>query len=246
MKPSRFFGALLCALTLCTLTLLPALAKSGVEAFTYTYTDDDPIVDTQTVFLTAFNTEKDIEIIGERASWYFFYDNVHLSTNTWSPFSTAVTVKRTDNTHLTSVLGDIPAYHIDLRDGDSYPGPAELTLPVSDVTEDGTFHLFRYAEDPSGKPVLTPIVKNLALDENGAFTVTVTAAFDFLLVSATVSDDALASFHVIEPLNGVSSPLSSESLPFTVLFLIIGLVLVLLCIYLITVKVIKARRAKNK
>ena len=245
MKYYRMLSALLCALLLSSAAMLSLAAKSGAEAFTYTYTDDAPIVDTQSVFLSVFDTEKDFDIRGERASWYFFYDNIHHSTNTWAPFSTSVAVRKSENTHLTEALSDTAAYHIDLRDGDTYPGPAELMIPVSDITGDGAFHLFRYEEDPSGKPVLTPLVKSLSLDENGAFTITVTAAYDFLLVPATAAEDALQPFYLSTPLQSETSALSSASLTQTVIFIAIALALILFVIYIITVKVLKKKRQKR-
>lgn len=245
MKYCRILSALLCVLLLSSAAMPPLAAKSGAEAFTYTYTDDSPIVDTQSVFLSVFDTEKDFDIRGARASWYFFYDNIHHSTNTWAPFSTSVTVGKSENTHLTEALTDTAAYLIDLRDGDTYPGPAELMIPVSDITGDGVFHLFRYEEAPDGKPVLTPLVKNLALDKNGAFTITVTAAHDFLLVPADVAEDTLQPFYLSTPLQSEASALSSASLTQTVIFIAIALALVLFLIYAITVKVLKKKRQKR-
>ncbi len=242
-KNIHFVPLLLCIFQL---LLLPITAKAGMEAFTYSYTDDAPLVDTANVFRSIYEEEKDIFIRGEHASWYFYYENIYRSTDRWRDFSTAVSIKQADNAQLTAALSGIPAYLIAFQDGDVYPGAAEVAIQVANAAaESKSFLLYTYDESADGAPVLSAIAERLSPDEEGCITITMTEAHDFLVIPTDTQPDALIPY-LQQTAIQTGGLFGGAAIGWILFFAILGLLVLSLIIYQITVKLIRQKRIKSK
>lgn len=239
------FVRFICLFSAVLLLAFPAFAKAGMDASVYSFSDDDPVVHTAEVFRAVYEEEKDIEIRGTRASFYFYYENIIRSTDKWHDFSTKITVAPAEIPALKEALSNTPAYFIDFRDGDSYPGTTEITVRVSDVTGDGPFLLYGYAEDENGVPVLEPIAKSLSPDGDGMIRLTVSSALDCLLITADKAPSGLDAY--IRSITITTGGFfSGASLVWIIFGTVVGLLLILLIGYLVTVKLLKRKQQKQK
>lgn len=226
----------------------------GPKVLTYTYTDADPTVNTSELFLSIYEETCDIQIIGERAVWTFFYENIFRSTGKWHPFSAAVTVKpiAEANVHadIQSTLTAKDAYYIDFTDGDLYPGTAQVEIRLSDVlSTDQRYTVYDYKKNADGTASLRQVADHMKLSADGTWSFTVTEAHDLLI---TVSDEttaaALSAYAYVPQLAaGKSSGASlGENIGWIIFFTAVSVGVVILVLYFVTVHMIKIKRRKNK
>ena len=252
------------ALMLATMMLAaPATvhASDTPEVLTYTYTDDAPEVDAGQLFLAIYDGVCDIRIEGERAVFHFFYENIFRSTEKWRAFSSAVGVMPlTDagsavSAEIAGALGGEAAYFIDFRDGDVYPGTASVTVRADDVVDPAaTYALYEYipgviaSEDVAGTAAsVRPIANGLSVGEDGCVAFTLTEAHDYLLIAQTETAAAALSAYVYTPdYDAGGGFFAGANIGWIVFFVIVGLALAGLVIYLVTVKVIMKRRKAQK
>jgi len=236
-------------------------ASDTPEVLTYTYTDDAPLVDSQKLFLAIYEDVCDIHIEGERADFHFFYENIFRSTEKWREFSAAVSVlPLTDadaliSAEIAGALGGETAYFVDFRDGDVYPGTASVTVRVNDVLDASVVYaLYEYipgviaSDENEGKAAsVRPIARGLSLGEDGALSLTLTEAHDYLLVAQSETDADALTAYVYTPDYAVASGFfAGANLGWIVFFVIVGLGLIGLILYLVTVKVVMKRRKNRK
>ena len=237
-----------------------ALAADTPECLTYSYTDAAPEVDAPQVFLAMYDGVCDIRIEGERATYMFFYENIFRSTEKWRPFSAAVGVKPLSEAGA-SVSAEIAAasgsdaYLIDFRDGDYYPGTASVSVRVDDVINaSGSYALYEFvpgviASDggENRAAALRPIMRGLSVGADGCVSFTMTEAHDFILVrddEAVVT--ALSAYAYVPDYDTPAGFFAGANIGWIVFFVIVGLALIGLVIYLVTVKILMKRRKSQK
>ncbi len=254
----RMIPHLLCGILFLSLTIL---ADETPKVLTYSYTDDASEVDTQQLFLSVYDEVRDIRIEGERASFHFFYENIFRSTEKWRAFSASVGVLPLGDAgaavsqDIVSALNGENAYFIDFRDGDHYPGTASVTVRADDVVDaSAVYALYEYvpgviaSEETAGKPAsVRPIARGLSLGADGALALTLTEAHDYLLVAQSETDaDALTAYVYTPDYDAGGGFFAGANIGWIVFFVLVGLGLVGLVIYLVTVKVIMKRRKNRK
>ncbi|MBP3919789.1 MAG: hypothetical protein J6I50_11560 [Clostridia bacterium] len=251
------FFLLMIAFLLQTPLLVSAADTAGDDVpkvLTYTYTDDDPTVNAPELFLSIYEETCDIQIIGERAVWTFFYENIFRSTGKWHPFSAAVTVKplaETDvHADIQSALTAKDAYYIDFADGDLYPGTAQVEIRLSDVVSaDQSYTVYDYKKNADGTASLRQMADHMKLSADGTWFFTLTEAHDLLI---TVSDEttaaALSAYAYVPQLAaGTSSGASfGENIGWIIFFTAVSVGVIILVLYFVTVHMIKIKRRKNK
>ncbi|MBR5869679.1 MAG: hypothetical protein IKZ09_01460 [Clostridia bacterium] len=232
---------------------LAVYASDMPEVLTYTYTDDDPLVDPQQIFLAVYDEVCDIRIEGARASFDFFYENIFRSTEKWRTFSSAVGVKALSeakdavSAEIAGALGGETAYFVDFRDGDMYPGTASVSVRADDVLDaSAAYLLYEYIPAAAGTEKaaqVRPVATGLSLGADGALSFTLTEAHDYLLVVQTADAEAALSAYVYTPdYDAGGGFFGGANLGWIVFFVIVGLGLAGLVIYLVTVKVLLKRR----
>ncbi|MBO4229882.1 MAG: hypothetical protein J5938_06000 [Clostridia bacterium] len=181
------FGAFLLSL-LVLLSLIPAALAEGsgeelMSETVYHFSEDDSVVPVYDLFLSVYEKDRtDIRLICGETEWFFSCDNVFRNTQKWADFSASVRV--IPNPELPEALPESVAsreiFLIDFRDGDLFPGPAEISLPAgSSGTE---YSLVEVAVSEAGHLVLTPVAEHISPDSDGILTLTLTEAHDFLLI----------------------------------------------------------------
>lgn len=236
-------------------------ASDTPEVLTYTYTDAAPEVDATALFLPIYEKVCDIRIEGERAVFHFFYENIFRSTEKWRTFSAAVGVMplaeagAAISSEITGALGGADAYLIDFRDGDVYPGTASVTIRADDVVNtSGEYALYEYipgvmaSEDTAARPAqVRPIANGLSLGADGCVSFTLTEAHDYLLVAQSEQTVSALTAYVYTPdYDAGGGFFAGANIGWIVFFVVVGLGLVGLLIYLVTVKVIMKRRRSRK
>lgn len=259
----KTFSRILPVLFLCMMLILPMTvsASDTPEVLTYTYTDDAPEVDAQSLFLAVYEEVCDIRIEGTRASFHFFYENIFRSTEKWNTFSSAVGILplteagASVSSEIVGALQGETAYLIDFCDGDFYPGTASVTVRADDVLDaSAVYALYEYvpgviaSEETAGKPAsVRPIARGLKLGADGALALTMTEAHDYLLVAQSETDaDALTAYVYTPDYDAGGGFFAGANIGWIVFFVLVGLGLVGLVIYLVTVKVIMKRRKQQK
>lgn len=238
-----------------------AFASEMPEVLTYTYTEDAPEVDTQTIFLAVYEDVCDIRIEGPRAVFHFFYENIFRSTEKWNTFSSAVgvlpltEVEASVSADIIGALQGETAYFVDFRDGDFYPGTASVTVRADDVLDtSAVYALYEYipgviaSEETAEKPAsVRPVARGLSLGADGALALTLTEAHDYLLVEQSETDaDALTAYAYVPQYDAGGGFFAGANIGWIVFFVLVGLGLIGLVIYLVTVKVILRRRKQQK
>lgn len=234
-------------------------ASDTPEVLTYTYTDDAPLVDAQKLFLAIYEDVCDIRIEGEHADFHFFYENIFRSTEKWREFSSAVGVLPLKDAgtlisaEIADALGGETAYFVDFRDGDVYPGTASVTVRADGILDaSAAYALYEYipgviaSEETAGQPAsVRPIARGLTLGEDGALALTLTEAHDYLLVvQSETNADALTAYVYTPDYAVADGFFAGANLGWIVFFVVIGLGLVGLILYLVTVKAVMKRRKK--
>ena len=256
----KTFTKLLSLLLLCMLMLGAVCTASDTpEVLTYTYTEDAPEVDAQKLFLSVYEDVCDIRIEGPHAVFHFFYENIFRSTEKWHSFSSAVGVLplaeagAAVSTEITKALAGETAYFVDFRDGDFYPGTASVTVRGDGVLDpSAVYALYEYvpgviaSEETAGKAAsVRSIARGLSLGADGALALTLTEAHDYLLVVQSETDADALTAYVYTPDYAVADGFfAGANLGWIVFFVVIGLGLVGLILYLVTVKVVMKRRKK--
>ena len=248
-------------LLLAVLLASTALAADTPECLTFCYTDAAPEVDAPQVFLAIYDGVCDICIEGERASYTFFYENIFRSTEKWRPFSSAVGVKPLSEAGA-SVSAEIAgasgtdAYVMDFRDGDYYPGTASVSVRVDDVVDASkTYALYEFVPgliasdegEEDSAAALRPIARGLSVGADGCISFTMTESHDFILVrddEATVT--ALSAYAYVPDYAAPTGLFAGANIGWIVFFVLVGLALIGLLIYLVTVKVLMKRRKSKK
>ncbi len=257
----KTFPKILSLLLLCILMLGTVCTASDTpEVLTYTYTEDAPEVDTENIFLSVYEDVCDIRIEGVRASFHFFYENIFRSTEKWRSFSSAVGVLPLTeagaavSAEIAGALTGETAYFVDFRDGDFYPGTASVTVSCDGVLDpSAVYALYEYvpgliaSEETAGKAAsVRPIARGLSLGADGALALTLTEAHDYLLVVQSETDaDALTGYVYTPEYDAGGGFFAGANIGWIVFFVIVGLGLVGLVIYLVTVKVIMKKRQKK-
>ncbi|MBQ8577973.1 MAG: hypothetical protein IJ449_08465 [Clostridia bacterium] len=240
-------------LLVCAVLSLSAFAADGgdgtPEVLTYTYTDDAPEVDAPRLFLAIYDGEYDIRIEGARASWTFYYENIFRTTDKWREFSSAVSVNALSSSGADSgfaaALAGEDAYLLDFRDGDLYPGTADVEIQLSDVLSAGIgYAVYEYLDDGNGTVSVRPIAENLMLSSDGKLSLTLTEAHDFLIAVRTETLDAALSAYAYTPTVAESDDgfFAGAGIGWIVFFTAVGVVLVVLGGYLVTVHIMKKKR----
>ncbi len=252
---------LLSLLLLCILMLISvcAAASDAPEVLTYTYTEDAPEVDAQKLFLSVYEDVCDIRIESPDAVFHFFYENIFRSTEKWHSFSSAVGVLpladagAAVSAEIMGALSGETAYFVDFRDGDVYPGTASVTVRGDGVFDpSAVYALYEYvpgviaSEETAGKAAsVRPIARGLSLGADGALALTMTEAHDYLLVVQSETDaDALTAYVYTPEYDAGGGFFAGANIGWIVFFVIVGLGLIGLVIYLVTVKVLLKRRKK--
>ena len=257
----KTFTKLLSLLLLCMLMLGAVCTASDTpEVLTYTYTEDAPEVDAQKLFLSVYEDVCDIRIESPDAVFHFFYENIFRSTEKWHSFSSAVGVLplaeagAAVSTEITKALAGETAYFVDFRDGDFYPGTASVTVHGDGVLDpSAVYALYEYvpgviaSEETAGKAAsVRPIARGLSLGADGALALTLTEAHDYLLVVQSETDaDALTAYVYTPDYDAGGGFFAGANIGWIVFFVIVGLGLAGLVIYLVTVKVILKKRQKK-
>ena len=242
MKTLRLISVLLLA---ACLLCLPAAAKGGIETRAYSYSADAPEVDVYEVFLPVYEADAvDIELSGDNADWYFYYENVYRNTEKWMNFSSAVTVDTAPALPgaLSAALGGTKAVLLDFCDNDLYPGPAEVTvhagLPAAPCA------LYEYVTNGT-EVSLIPVVRALTPSADGSVTLTLTEAHDFLVLSSP--DDAVtAALDAFTPSVSVENTADTGTVIRTVVFTVLAALILAGLLCLVTVKLLKAKRDAKK
>lgn len=240
--------------------LAPAVfADETPDRLVFNYTDESPEVDAPQVFMAIYDQVCDIRIEGERASFTFFYENIFRSTEKWRAFSAAVGVlPLTDasdavTAEIRSAAGS--GYFIDFRNGDVYPGTASVSVRVGDVIPaDGSYALYEYipgvlSEDTETAvpPSVRPIARGLSLGADGCVSFTLTEAHDYLLIPDTEGAVGALSAYAYQPQYAADAGFfAGANVGWIVFFAVVGLALIGLVIYLVTVKVIMKRRKQQE
>lgn len=251
-------------LLLCGVMLLLSAAVSAAdlpEVLTYTYTDDAPEVDAGQLFLPIYEEVCDIRVEGERAVFHFFYENIFRSTEKWRTFSSAVGVMPLTeagaavSSEIAGALAGETAYFIDFRDGDVYPGTASVSVRTDDIVDaSGSYALYEYipgvtAEEDgvSRAASVRPIASGLTPGSDGCISFTLTEAHDFLLTAESENVSAALTAYVYVPdYDAGSGFFAGANIGWIIFFVVVGLALVGLLIYLVTVKVIMKRRRQQR
>ena len=257
----KTFTKLLSLLLLCMLMLGAVCTASDTpEVLTYTYTEDAPEVDAQKLFLSVYEDVCDIRIEGPHAVFHFFYENIFRSTEKWHSFSSAVGVlpladaKASVSAEIAGALTGETAYFVDFRDGDFYPGTASVTVHGDGVLDPAAVYaLYEYvpgviaSEETAGKAAsVRPIARGLSLGADGALALTLTEAHDYLLVVQSETDaDALTAYVYTPDYDAGGGFFAGANIGWIVFFVLVGLGLAGLVIYLVTVKVILKKRQKK-
>ena len=243
LRKARFSLVLLLTL----LFLLPVCA-GDIEEKTYTFTKDDPIVPVRDIFLSVYDNDPvDIKISGDGTVFRFQYENVFRNTEMWMDFSTEIAVNPSPilPDSLSAALDGAEVLMIDFRDGDYYPGTAEISFPAGKAG--ASYALYEYGL-LNGTPVVIPAVRNLSADADGLLHLTLTEAHDFLLIPepADTVCKALEPFvpHV-DPDKGKEEEDPNAALKTMILSAVIALVLACV-IYFITRKILRAKRRKEE
>ena len=255
----RILPLLLCCFICLTVT---AFADGAPEVLTYTYTDAAPEVDAGQLFLPIYEEVCDIRVEGERAVFHFFYENIFRSTEKWRSFSAAVGVMPLSDagaavsSEIAGALAGETAFFIDFRDGDVYPGTASVSVRADDILDTaGSYALYEYipgvtaAEDGgvSRAPSVRPIASSLTLGADGCVSFTMTEAHDYLLVAASERASAALTAYVYTPeYDAGGGFFAGANIGWIVFFVLVGLALAGLVIYLVTVKIMMKRRKQQK
>lgn len=252
----RLIGLLFLAVFLC---MTAAAADDTPEMLTYSYTDDAPEVDAQALFLAMYDGVCDIRITGERADFTFFYENIFRSTEKWRPFSAKVDVlsltDAADRVSADILAAAAGGYVIDFRDGDVYPGTASVSVRADDIVPvDGRYTLYEYIPGVLSEDTETAapasvrlIAQGLTLGADGCVSFTLTEAHDYLLVPDNAeASAALSAYAYVPQYDAGGGFFAGANIGWIVFFVIVGLGLVGLVIYLVTVKVIMKRRRQQK
>ena len=225
-------------------------ASDMPEVLTYTYTDAAPEVDAAQLFLAVYDGVCDISIEGERASFCFFYENIFRSTEKWRTFSSSVGVMPAADAadvisaEIAGALAGERAYFIDFRDGDVYPGTASVDVRVGDVADAADIPA---AEQTGDAAQLRPIAGGLRLGEDGVLSLTMTEAHDYLLVvQSEQASAALTAYAYTPDYDAGGGFFAGANIGWIIFFVIVGLGLAGLVIYLVTVKVLMKRRRNQK
>lgn len=236
-------------------------ASDTPKVLTYTYTDAAPEVDAGQLFLAIYEDVCDIRIEGERAAFHFFYENIFRSTEKWRTFSAAVGVKPLSeagaavSSEIAGALSGEAAYFIDFRDGDVYPGTASVSVRADDiVSASETYMLYEYipgvttSEESAARPAqVRPIASGLSVGADGCIAFTLTEAHDYLLVEQSeTAASALTAYAYTPDYDAGGGFFAGANIGWIVFFVIVGLGLIGLVIYLVTVKVILKRRKQQK
>ncbi len=254
----RLLPILLCGILLLTPTVF---ADGTPTTLTYTYTDDAPEVDAPQLFLSVYDEVCDIRIVGERATFHFFYENIFRSTEKWRAFSASVGVLpladagASVSQDIAGALNGENAYFIDFRDGDYYPGTASVTVRADDVADGAAVYaLYEYipgviaSEENEGRAAsVRPVARGLSLGADGSLAFTMTEAHDYLLVAQSETDaDALTAYVYTPDYDAGGGFFAGANIGWIVFFVLVGLALLGLVIYLVTVKVIMKHRKNQK
>ena len=247
-------------LLLCMLMLLPTavFASDTPTVHSYSFTDADAEVDAQQIFFAVYDEVCDIRIAGEDAEFYFFYENIFRSTEKWRSFSASVdVVPLTDaaarvSGEIANALSGKQAYFVDFRDGDVYPGTASVSVRADDVLDTAAVYaLYEYipgviaSEESAGRAAsVRPVASGLSLGEDGALSLTMTEAHDWLLVAQTDAD-VLSAYVYTPDYDAGGGFFAGANIGWIVFFVVVGLGLAGFVIYLVTVKVIMKRRRKH-
>ncbi len=258
----KTFRRILPILLLCAMLLpMTAFASDTPEVLTYSYTDDAPEVDTQSLFLSVYEEVCDIRIEGTRASFHFFYENIFRSTEKWHNFSSAVAVLPLKDagaalsSEIAGALNGETAYFVDFRDGDIYPGTASVTVRADDVLDaSAVYALYEYvpgiiaSEETAGTAAsVRPIARGLSLGADGALSLTLTEAHDYLLVAQSDTDAGALTAYVYTPdYDAGGGFFAGANIGWIVFFVIVGLGIACLVIYFVTVGVLMKRRKNRK
>ena len=235
-------------------------ASDTPKVLTYTYTDAAPDVDAGQLFLAIYEDVCDIRIEGERAAFHFFYENIFRSTEKWRTFSAAVGVKSLSeagaavSSEIAGALSGETAYFIDFRDGDVYPGTASVSVRADDIVSSSeTYMLYEYipgvtaSEESAARPAqVRPIASGLSVGADGCIAFTLTEAHDYLLVvQSETAASALTAYAYMPDYDAGGGFFAGANIGWIIFFVIVGLGLAGLVIYLVTVKVIMKKRQKK-
>ncbi len=252
MKPKKFISVLLLCFMTC-LTVLQLAAADNPELFVHTFTDASPEVDTQTLFLPIYEAPCDIRIVGERVTWTFLYENIFRSTEKWRNFSAKADVLKLSSPPYPSDLAEAMAsgYLIDFRDGDIYPGTAQVDIILADVFESEVLpqlSVFSCAKDADGRIGIRAIAENLKPKAGGVLSLTLTEAHDLLILpteNSAYAKDVFAGYTVTVD-TAPGGFFGGAALVWIVFFTAVGIGLVILVAYLVTVKILKKKRKAQK
>ncbi len=247
-------------LHLCSFVRIPILVLSvsfllsvcalcaDVTVRTHTYSAGAPVVTAAEVFRSVYEEEADIEILGPGTSFYFFYENIFRSTEKWVDFSALVplTAPAGVDEGFLSAIASTEAVVVDFRDGDIYPGTVQITVDVSDfLASEESFSLYHYYVGEDKKVLLRPIASSMKASD-GVLRLTMTEAHDYLLVKEGAEGAIDLSAYCYTPKVEREGFFAGANLGWILFFGVMGIALVALVIYLVTMKVITSRRNKKK
>jgi len=145
---------------------------------------------------------------------------------------------------IVTALSGAAAYYIDFRDGDLYPGTAVVTVALADIADPAAAYLL-YEVVPDG--TLRAIADGLSLGNDGMLSLTLTEAHDFLLAAASEETAAaLSAYAYVPDYEAADSFFAGANIGWIVFFVLVGLALAGLVIYLVTVKIMMKRRKQQK
>ncbi len=251
MKQKTYRIVLLLCLLSVLLTLMPCAADTP-KLIIHTVSDDAPEVDAQTLFLPIYEEACDIRIEGTRVTWTFLYENIFRSTEKWRTFSAKVDVTALSAQDYPTDLANAMAsgYLVDFRDGDIYPGTAQVDIRLDDVFGEAIPPLSVYTVEKTadGGIGIRPVADNLK-PVDGTLSMTLTEAHDLLILpteQSTLAKTVFDAYTVIPTVKEAGGFFGGAGVFWIVFFAAIGAGLVILVAYLVTVKVVKKKRRDQK
>ncbi len=234
----------------CITAMLFSVAVCATDepaVLTYTYTDDTPIVSVTDCFMPIYEGEHDIRIVGTRATWHFFYENISRSTDKWRDFSTKINVapitgEAHDSNFVSAATG---GYSVRFRAGDVYPGTAQMTVKLDDILAENAskpLSVYVWQTDGEGINKLRSVVENIKLDGEGCLSLALTEAHDLLVIPTENVTDALNAYLYTPAVADTGGFFGGASLFSILFFAVVGVVIVLGILYYVTVKIIKRKR----